>query len=39
MSLFGVLGKVGHLDTKKNIVKVEFDKEVEEQKIHDPFFG
>ena len=39
MQLFGVIGKVSSLDKKKSIVKVEFDKETEEKKIHDPFFG
>ena len=27
------------IDAKQKVVKVDFDKETEEQKIHDPFFG
>jgi hypothetical protein len=34
-----VVGKVSKLEVKKNLVKVEFDKEEEELKIHDPFMG
>ena len=37
--LFGVVGKVHSIDTKVGNVKVQFDRESEEQKIHDPFFG
>jgi hypothetical protein len=39
MKLFGVVGKVDKVDLKKDLVKINFDKEVEESKIHDPFFG
>jgi hypothetical protein len=39
MHLFGVVGKVSSIDHSRGIVKVEFDKEAEESKIHDPFFG
>jgi hypothetical protein len=39
MHLFGIVGELGKVDVKKNQVKVNFDKETEEQKIHDPFLG
>ena len=39
MTLFGVVGTVNSVDMKRSNVKVEFDKEAEEQKIHDPFLG
>jgi hypothetical protein len=39
MHLFGVLGQVSSVDHAKGNVKIEFDKEQEEAKIHDPFFG
>ena len=39
MQLFGVLGTVGAVHYQNNTVKVDFNKEEEEKKIHDPFFG
>ena len=39
MHLFGVVGELAKVDARKNQVKVHFDKEREEQKIHDPFLG
>ena len=39
MQLFGVMGQVASVDPKRQVVKVEFDKDAEEKKIYDPFFG
>ena len=40
MQLFGVVGTVNSFDPRNGgSVKVEFDKEAEESKIHDPFLG
>jgi hypothetical protein len=39
MQLFGVVGRVQQVDIQRGNVKVEFDKEEEEKKIHDAFFG
>jgi hypothetical protein len=39
MQLFGVMGRVQNIDVGRGNVKVEFDKEEEEAKIHDAFFG
>lgn len=39
MQLFGVIGKVNGVDMQRGTVKLDFDKENEEAKIHDPFFG
>ncbi|TNV73655.1 hypothetical protein FGO68_gene15840 [Halteria grandinella] len=39
MQLFGVMGRVQNVDVARGNVKVEFDKEEEEAKIHDAFFG
>ena len=39
MQLYGVVGRVAKVDQKSGKVKVEFDKETEENKIHDAFFG
>lgn len=37
MKLFGVMGVVDKIDKKKWEVKVNFDREAEENKLHDPF--
>lgn len=37
--LFGVLGYVKGKDMRANKVKIVFDKEIEEQKIHNPFLA
>ena len=37
--LFGVVGTLHSVNSSKGTVKVAFDKESEEQKIHDPFLG
>ena len=37
--LFGVVGAVQGVDTMRNNVKVNFDREAEEAKVHDPFLG
>eukprot|EP00347_Sterkiella_histriomuscorum_P002677 403367227 len=37
--MLGIMGRVVHLDFKRNAVKVEFDKESEQSKLHDPFIG
>jgi len=37
--LFGVVGAVQGVDTMRNNVKVIFDREAEEAKVHDPFLG
>ena len=39
MHLFGIIGELDKIDVKKGQVKVNFDKEKEESKIHDPFIG
>lgn len=39
MQLFGVMGRVQTVDIAKGNIKLEFDKEEEEGKIHDAFFG
>ncbi len=39
MSLYGIMGRVSKFDKQKNTIKVEFDKDEEESKIHDPFLG
>ena len=39
MQLFGVMGRVEHVDLHHKTIRVEFDREVEEAKIHDAFFG
>lgn len=39
MQLFGVIGELAKVDVKKDQVKITFDKETEESKIHDPFIG
>ncbi len=36
---FALCGKIGNVDFRKQVVKVEFDKASEEQKLHDPFMG
>ena len=37
--LFGVMGVVQGVDTMRNNVRVSFDREAEEAKVHDPFLG
>lgn len=39
MQLFGVMATVDQINLQSQTVKVAFDKEAEEAKIHDPFFG
>lgn len=39
MQLFGVMATVEQVSLQNQTVKVAFDKETEEAKIHDPFFG
>jgi len=36
---FGVMGTVDFVDNRKKSVKVIFDRQAEEAKIHDPFLG
>jgi len=33
------MGNIAHVDHHKQIVKVKFDAEIEEAKVHDPFFA
>lgn len=37
--LFGIIGTARHLDAEKNVVKFDIDKEAEELKLQNPFFG
>lgn len=39
MKLFGIIGSIQKIDLKKKMAKVYFDKNEEQQKIHDPFMG
>ena len=39
MDKFALCGKIVHVDVRKQLVKVEFDKASEEKKVHDPFMG
>jgi hypothetical protein len=34
-----LIGKIEHVDIRKQIVTVGFEKEKEEAKVHDPFLG
>jgi hypothetical protein len=36
---FALCGKIAHVDIRKQLVKVEFDKASESKKVHDPFMG
>ena len=38
-NLFGLVGKVDNVDSKKHIVYVNIDKQKEESKVHNPFLG
>ena len=39
MTLFGVMGRVAEIDIKRQAIKVEFDLNQEQSKLHDPFLG
>ena len=39
MTLFGVMGKVAEIDNKRQAIKVKFDLNEEQSKLHDPFLG
>lgn len=36
---FALVGKISKIDTRKQMVQVQFDKASEESKLHDPFIG
>lgn len=37
--MFGVMGSLRSKDDEKSLLKVDIDKETEEMKIHNPYFG
>lgn len=36
---FGLIGKIEHVDIRKQMLTIAFEKEKEEAKVHDPFLG
>ena len=39
MNLFGLIGSVESIDSRKYQIKVKLDKHTEQKKIHDPYMG